>query len=163
VDDLTVEPAGLRPGDDTVILDVRWRLGGPPGREEYASGHIPGAVFVDLDTELAGPPGRAGWHPLPDPAALQATLRAAGIHDATPVVVYDAGDGQAAARAWWILRWAGHADTRVLDGGTPPGSPPAGRPPRRPHRRAPGRSPYARAPCPCSTRPPPGGWRPTAS
>jgi thiosulfate/3-mercaptopyruvate sulfurtransferase len=100
-----------------VVLDVRWRLGGPPGRDDYAVGHVPGAVFVDLDTELAAPPGPEGRHPLPDPAALQATLRAAGVDADDTVVVYDDRDGSVAARAWWLLRWAGHADVAVLDGG----------------------------------------------
>lgn len=106
--------AGSRP---PVVLDVRWRLVGPPGREDYDLGHLPGAVFVDLDTELAAPPGPEGRHPLPDPAALQAVLRAAGINGTDPVVVYDTLDGSVAARAWWLLRWAGHGDVSVLDGG----------------------------------------------
>jgi thiosulfate/3-mercaptopyruvate sulfurtransferase len=105
--------AGPRP----VLLDVRWRLGGPPGRQDYERGHLPGAVFLDLDADLAGPPGPAGRHPLPEPVALQATLRSAGISDGEPVVVYDHGDGSIAARAWWLLRWAGHDDVAVLDGG----------------------------------------------
>ncbi|WP_035280067.1 sulfurtransferase [Actinokineospora spheciospongiae] len=100
-----------------VLLDVRWRLGGPPGREEYDAGHVPGAVFVDLDTELASPPGAGGRHPLPDPADLQRVLRAAGVGADRPVVVYDADNGSVAARAWWLLRWAGHVDVAVLDGG----------------------------------------------
>lgn len=105
-----------------VLLDVRWRLGGPPGRRDYEAGHIPGAVFLDLDTELAARPGvdagpEAGRHPLPDPAALQATLRAAGVRTGRLVVVYDAADGSVAARAWWLLRWAGHREVTVLDGG----------------------------------------------
>jgi thiosulfate/3-mercaptopyruvate sulfurtransferase len=103
--------------ESTVVLDVRWRLAGPPGRDDYARGHVPGARYVDLDTELAAPPGAGGRHPLPEPAALQAALRAAGINAGDSVVVYDDRDGSVAARAWWLLRWAGHADVRVLDGG----------------------------------------------
>ncbi|MET9532145.1 MULTISPECIES: sulfurtransferase [unclassified Streptomyces] len=112
--DLASELAGPRP---PVLLDVRWQLGGPNLRPEYEAGHLPGAVFVDLDSELAGPPGAGGRHPLPDPAELGAVLRRAGVSRDTPVVVYDGGQGWAAARAWWLLRWTGHPAVRVLDGG----------------------------------------------
>jgi thiosulfate/3-mercaptopyruvate sulfurtransferase len=111
------------------VIDVRWRLGGPPGagqphgapsakqsREGYLAGHIPGAVFLDLNRDVAGPPGALGRHPLPEPGALQAALRAAGVQGRS-VVVYDEGEGTAAARLWWTLRWAGHAEVAVLDGG----------------------------------------------
>ncbi|WLQ36719.1 sulfurtransferase [Streptomyces castrisilvae] len=108
------ELAGPRP---PVLLDVRWQLGGPHGRSDYEAAHIPGAVFVDLDTELAAPPGDGGRHPLPEPADFGAVMRRAGVSENTPVVVYDGGQGWAAARAWWLLRWAGHRDVRVLDGG----------------------------------------------
>ncbi|HEX5302173.1 MAG TPA: rhodanese-like domain-containing protein [Streptosporangiaceae bacterium] len=108
------------PARAPVILDARWRLAGPPGIDSYQQGHLPGAVFADLDRDLAGPPGPpgpGGRHPLPDPAAFQAAMRAAGVSRGRPVVVYDDGDGMAAARGWWTLRYFGHADVRVLDGG----------------------------------------------
>ncbi|MFB6441081.1 sulfurtransferase [Streptomyces sp. NPDC056411] len=100
-----------------VLLDVRYQLGGPPGRPEYEAGHLPGAVYVDLDAELAGKPGTAGRHPLPDLDAFATVMRAAGVRADRPVVTYDGGQGWAAARAWWLLRWAGHREVRVLDGG----------------------------------------------
>jgi len=99
------------------VIDVRWRLGGPPGRDSYVAGHIPGASFLDLDLELCGPPGADGRHPLPDLAVLEKALRVAGVRAGHQVVAYDGGDGQAAARLWWTLRWAGHDAVSVLDGG----------------------------------------------
>ncbi|OLF13148.1 sulfurtransferase [Actinophytocola xinjiangensis] len=107
-------PAGRR---SPVVLDVRWRLGGPPGREDYDRGHLPGAVHLDLDVDLAGPPGAGGRHPLPGLDVLQGALRAAGVRSDRPVVVYDTDNGSVAARAWWLLRWAGHRQVSVLDGG----------------------------------------------
>jgi thiosulfate/3-mercaptopyruvate sulfurtransferase len=112
--DLAVSLSGAEPPN---VLDVRWRMGGPPGREEYTRGHLPGAVFLDLDADLAAPPGPAGRHPLPAPADLQRVLRAAGVREGSPVVVYDADNGSIAARLWWLLRWAGHDRVRLLDGG----------------------------------------------
>ncbi len=99
------------------LLDVRWRLAGAPGRESYAATHLHGAVFVDLDAELAGEPGEGGRHPLPGPRALEQALRRAGVRCGRPVVAYDDADGSVAAHAWWLLRWAGHAEVAVLDGG----------------------------------------------
>lgn len=99
-----------------VVLDVQFTLTGD-GPDLYAAGHLPGAPFVDLDEVLAGEPGAGGRHPLPDPAVLQAGLRAAGVDDDSRVVVYDQATSLAAARAWWVLRWAGLTDVRVLDGG----------------------------------------------
>ncbi|MEU4728543.1 sulfurtransferase [Streptomyces sp. NPDC023588] len=112
--ELQRELAGPRP---PVLLDVRWQLGGPDQRPAYEAGHLPGAVYIDLDRELAGPPGPGGRHPLPDPEAFGAVMRRAGVRADVPVVVYDGGQGWAAARAWWMLSWTGHPDVRVLDGG----------------------------------------------
>jgi thiosulfate/3-mercaptopyruvate sulfurtransferase len=99
------------------VLDVRWYLGGPPGLDSYRRGHVPTAVFTDLDRVLAGPPGPGGRHPLPEPAAFQAAMRAAGVRQDRAVVVYDDGDSTVAARGWWTLRYYGHENVRVLDGG----------------------------------------------
>jgi thiosulfate/3-mercaptopyruvate sulfurtransferase len=119
-DDLIVDPSTLATElEKATVIDVRWRLAGPPGRDDYAAGHLPGAVFLDLDADLCGPPGEGGRHPLPDPDDLQGVLRAAGVREGRPVVVYDLGDGLSSARAWWTLRWAGHEAVRVLDGGFP--------------------------------------------
>ena len=105
--------------DDVTVLDVRYRMGGPPGRSEFLAGHIPGAAYVDLDADLASAPGAGGRHPLPETAAFQAAMRLVGVSDGRPVVVYDDWEGRAAARAWWLLRFHGHPDVRVLDGGWP--------------------------------------------
>ena len=99
------------------VLDVQYTLSGTPGTELYAAAHVPGAPHLDLDAALAGPPGVRGRHPLPDPAVLQAALRACGVDDEDDLVVYDQRTSLASARAWWVLRWAGHPAVRVLDGG----------------------------------------------
>lgn len=99
------------------VLDVRYRMGGPPGREEHGAGHVPGAAYVDLDDDLAAAPGEGGRHPLPSREDFEAAMRRAGVRAGRPVVVYDDWSGRAAARAWWLLRHHGHDDVRVLDGG----------------------------------------------
>jgi thiosulfate/3-mercaptopyruvate sulfurtransferase len=106
-----------REASGPAIIDVRWELGSPSQRAEYERAHIPGAAFVDLDTELAAPPGPGGRHPLPSAEAFQASMRAAGVSGGQPVVAYDAWSSMAAARAWWLLRYFGHDDVAVLDGG----------------------------------------------
>jgi thiosulfate/3-mercaptopyruvate sulfurtransferase len=100
------------------ILDVRWTVTEPDGRDAYLAGHIPGAVYVDLDTELSdhSVTGR-GRHPLPSADALQRSARRWGLNPGDPVVIYDDWGNQAAARAWWLLRAAGIDDVRLLDGG----------------------------------------------
>ena len=100
------------------ILDVRYRMGsGPSGLGEYDAGHLPGASYVDMDTALAAPPGAGGRHPLPATEVFEAAMRAAGVSGDRAVVVYDDWAGHAAARCWWLLRYHGHQDVRVLDGG----------------------------------------------
>lgn len=107
----------LRSERPPVVLDVRWSLGDPHGRDHYADGHVPGAVYVDLDTELAAPPSpEGGRHPLPSLADLQAAARSWGVSGGRPVVVYDDNGNTAAARAWWLLRHGGHTEVTLLDG-----------------------------------------------
>lgn len=104
---------------DWVVVDCRHELGDPDaGRRAYEQAHIPGAVFLDVDTDLAGPVTAAsGRHPLPDAELLAGKLGELGIGESQKVVVYDAGHGAMAARAWWILRWLGHGAVHLLDGG----------------------------------------------
>lgn len=99
------------------ILDVRWQLGGPPGIDAYRAGHIPGAAFCDLETDLSARPGLGGRHPLPATEAFEVAMRRLGVSPSRPVVVHDDGAAVPAARAWWCLRYFGHDDVRVLDGG----------------------------------------------
>ncbi|MCQ4120932.1 sulfurtransferase [Rhodococcus tibetensis] len=115
VDELKKALAGERP---PVLLDVRWALGDTQGRRHYLEAHVPGAVFVDLDSELAGHATPAhGRHPLPSVGALQNAARRWGIRTGSAVVAYDDAGSLAAARAWWLLRWAGLTDVALLDGG----------------------------------------------
>jgi thiosulfate/3-mercaptopyruvate sulfurtransferase len=105
--------------EDWVAVDCRSELADvTAGRKLYEQGHLPGAVFLDLDLDLAGPVGVAtGRHPLPDVDQIGRTLGRLGIGNAHTVVVYDGGNGALAARAWWTLRWLGQASVRLLDGG----------------------------------------------
>jgi len=109
--------AALDAGTPPTLLDVRWKLGAPPGINGYRQAHLPEASFVDLETELAGPPGVRGRHPLVEVAVFEAAMRRCGVRMDHPVVVYDADDSSSAARLWWMLTYYGHPDTRVLDGG----------------------------------------------
>lgn len=110
--------AQLRWHKPPVVLDVRWSLAQPNGRAAFEANHLPGARYVDLETELTGRVGPGtGRHPLPDIADLQAAARGWGLNDGDAVVTYDDFDGAAAARAWWLLKWAGVENVRILDGG----------------------------------------------
>jgi len=99
------------------LLDVRWSLGDSTGHDAYLAGHIPGAVYVDLDAELAGPPGAGGRHPLPPVSVFTEAMQRVGVTDSQQVVIYDGGSNMAAARLWWMLTDAGHRLVRVLNGG----------------------------------------------
>ena len=106
-----------------VVVDCRHDLMDlAAGRDAYASGHLPGAVFADIETVLSGAKNGAdgvflGRHPLPGREVLAEALRDFGIDDTTQVVAYDAHGGMFAARLWWLLRWLGHETVAVLDGG----------------------------------------------
>jgi len=111
------ELAGLLGDPRLRLADVRWYVGEPGrNRAEYAAGHLPGAVFLDVDTDLSAPTG-PGRHPLPDPDDFAALLAGRGFGDDHVIVAYDDADGVYAARLWWMLRWIGHPGARLLDGG----------------------------------------------
>jgi len=101
---------------DVRVVDLRWYLDGRSGQAAYDAGHVPGAVFVDLNAISGHEPGR-GRHPLPEAGVFEAAMRAAGIGRDTAVVVYDDAGGSVAARLWWMLRYFGHDRAAVLDGG----------------------------------------------
>jgi thiosulfate/3-mercaptopyruvate sulfurtransferase len=105
-------------GEPVTILDVRWQLAEPDGRDAYERGHVPGAAYVSLEDELSdhSVTGR-GRHPLPSGSAVEAAGRRWGIRRGVPVVVYDDWNRAGSARAWWVLSAAGIADVRILDGG----------------------------------------------
>lgn len=109
-----------KPADpNLVVLDCRHELSQPDwGDRMYSEGHVPGALRAHLERDLSGPvTPRAGRHPLPDAAKFAETLARWGVDDGVQVVAYDQGSGPYAARAWWMLRWAGHERVAVLDGG----------------------------------------------
>lgn len=103
------------------VVDVRWYLSDPTlGAVRYAEGHVPGAVFLDLEDDLSDTSvPDAGRHPLPDRQTLATRLGEVGIGSGHDVVAYDDASGSIAARAWWLLRWLGHERVAVLDGGWP--------------------------------------------
>jgi len=113
------ELASILERPETRIVDCRFYLPDPErGRQEYLSGHIPGAAYADLDKDLSSPvTATSGRHPLPDPDDAARTVARLGISNDSRVIVYDDRSGAVASRLWWMLRWMGHDDVAVLDGG----------------------------------------------
>jgi thiosulfate/3-mercaptopyruvate sulfurtransferase len=111
------ELAELLASEPPIVADVRWSLGGPPGKPDFVASHIPGAVWIDLESQLASPPGAGGRHPLPRIDVFQEAMRDIGVCGDSLVVAYDAATSQAAARLWWLLSDAGHHQVRVPNGG----------------------------------------------
>jgi thiosulfate/3-mercaptopyruvate sulfurtransferase len=111
--------AGLIADPNLRVIDCRFDLGNPAyGRECFTKGHLPHGVYALLEEDLSGP--RLPWsgrHPLPDPLTLAATFGRLGIETNTQVIAYDDSNGMYAARLWWLLRWLGHTQVAVLDGG----------------------------------------------
>lgn len=102
------------------IIDCRFSLAEPElGRREYEEAHIPGALYAHLDEDLSGPiiPGDTGRHPLPAPERMAQRFGSWGICPGQQVVAYDSAGGGIAARLWWLLRWLGHDEVAILDGG----------------------------------------------
>ncbi len=109
--------AQLLDRSEFTLLDVRWSLGDTSGHDAYLAGHLPGAVYVDLETELTALPGPGGRHPLPSAEVFAEAMRRVGVEEHQEVVVYDGGSGLGAGRLWWMLSDAGHRLVRVLNGG----------------------------------------------
>ncbi|MDB0050086.1 sulfurtransferase [Pseudomonadales bacterium] len=115
---ITAKELADHPTQGLRILDCRGRLGDPAwGQMAFDQGHIPGAVHADMDRHLATQPNQHGRHPLPSPQAWLAQIQAWGIENQDQVVVYDDAGGSFAGRAWWMMRWLGHLNVAVLDGG----------------------------------------------
>jgi len=107
---------------DWAVMDCRFDFDKPEsGYQEYLAGHIPGSLYINLNQDLSSEilPGKTGRHPLPDKNVLADRFSSWGIDSSTKVVIYDSNNGGLAARMWWLLRWLGHENVSVLDGGWP--------------------------------------------
>ncbi|MES2624630.1 MAG: sulfurtransferase [Pseudomonadota bacterium] len=114
------ELGNLLKSQQVMLFDCRFSLQDPAaGRRVYEDSHIPGAHFADMNKDLSRPhvPGKTGRHPLPSREEWSRTVQAWGINPDVQVVLYDDAGGAAAARMWWMLKWLGHANVAVLDGG----------------------------------------------
>ncbi|WP_433742758.1 sulfurtransferase [Falsibacillus pallidus] len=109
----------MQKGENLRLIDCRFSLGSPEkGREEYQKGHIPGSIYLDLEKDLSSPVSEhGGRHPLPKMEEFKSTLEKAGIEPEMKVVISDGGDGAFAGRCWWLLKYAGHKDAFILNGG----------------------------------------------
>jgi thiosulfate/3-mercaptopyruvate sulfurtransferase len=117
----TAKLAGLL-ADDPLLLDCRFDLSHPQkGYEQYLEDHLPNAHYLHLDDDLSGAieAGKTGRHPLPSQESFRSTMSSLGLTPDRPVVAYDDKGGGIAARAWWLLKWIGHDQVAVLDGGYP--------------------------------------------
>lgn len=114
-----VEQVHQHPGGKVIIFDCRFSLTDPgKGLSTYQQGHIPGAVHLDMEKDLSGPVGlHGGRHPLPDPETFTNRMRASGVTGDSLVIAYDDNRLAGAARLWWLLRYYGHSQVRILDGG----------------------------------------------
>ena len=113
-----IDAYSLQGLSEIIVFDCRAKLGAPGwGKSVFDEGHIPGALFLDLDQDLAAQPDHRGRHPLPEQEAWLETVRAMGVKNSDQIVIYDDASGAYAARAWWMFRWLGHEAVAVLDGG----------------------------------------------
>jgi thiosulfate/3-mercaptopyruvate sulfurtransferase len=115
---LLISAEALRADTSCIVFDCRFSLfDAEQGRREYLSSHIPGARYADLEHDLSSAPGGGGRHPLPDRDDLAKNLRTWGVSNDSRIVCYDQSNGAVAGRMWWLIRWLGHADVSLLDGG----------------------------------------------
>ncbi|MBU3613658.1 sulfurtransferase [Polynucleobacter sp. Latsch14-2] len=124
----------INSGENVLLCDCRFDLADTTaGRKAYEEGHIPGAIYVDLDQDLSGvKTGKNGRHPLPNPETWAKTKTRLGMDNSTLVVAYDKQGSVYASRLWWMLKATGHANVRVLDGGLDAWNGPIGMIPRKP-------------------------------